>query len=435
MTQNKYNRLSNGRGITTTIAAAAIIVMLIAGFAGGYYLAPPKTTTTTVPKLTGKLKIGVALPLTGDLATYGQNAQTALVFGKNEINKLLNASNAGYTIDLVFADTQTKPDVALTQTQDLVSKGCQVILGYYSSGELKNCMSYAQTNQIILVSPSSTAISLAINKPFVYRYCPADDKQGPAMARAMIDLGLSYIVPLWRGDTYGDGLVNATTARFVQLGGAYDPNGIRYDISATEYSSQIGVLAQKVQAAVNQYGANKVGVYAVTFEEITSIMTTATQYPILSQVKWFGCDGSALSEKVTTDSTVASFAMNVSFPSTYFAPPNSELLTRVSNYLEAQLGHIADPYALGMYDSLWVTAKCIGMTQQYNGAAINKVFASVSNMTYGASGWTALNKFGDRTIGDYQFWQVYQLNATAYKWYNSGLYAAATDGVTWYPHP
>lgn len=418
------------------IAVAAIIAMLVAGLGIGYYaLAPLKTTTTTVAKLTGVLKIGAALPLTGDLATYGQNAQTALVLAKKQINALLNSTNAGYTLDIIVEDTQTKPDVALTVTQDLASKGCQAILGYYSSGELKNSMSYAQTNQIVLVSPSSTAISLAINKPFVYRFCPADDKQGPAMAKAIHDLNVTYLVPIWRGDTYGDGLEQSTTARFALLGGSYDSSGIRYDISASEYSSQVGVLAQKVQAAVNQYGASKVGVYAVTFEEITSIMTSATQYPVLSQVKWFGCDGSALSSKVTDDATTANFAITTMFPSTYFAPPNSSILTQVSNYVQSQVGHIPDPYAYGTYDSLWVVAKCIGLTQQYNGASINKVFAAVSNVTYGASGWTALNKFGDRVIGDYQFWQVYKINATAYSWYNSALYSAATDSVKWYPAP
>jgi branched-chain amino acid transport system substrate-binding protein len=145
------------------IAVVAIVATLVIGAVGGYYLAPAKTitntVTVTVPNLKGVIKIGAALPLTGDLGTYGQNGQWALTLAKSKINALLNASHAGYTIDLIFEDTQTKPDVALTVTQDLVSKGAKIILGYYSSGELSNSMSYAQTNQIIIVSPSSTALS------------------------------------------------------------------------------------------------------------------------------------------------------------------------------------------------------------------------------------------------------------------------------------
>ena len=439
MSQNKSSASQGRRGITTMIAVVAIVAALVIGAVGGYYLAPTKTITNTVtvtqPNLKGVIKIGAALPLTGDLGTYGQNGQWALTLAKSQINALLNASKAGYTIDLIFEDTQTKPDVALTVTQDLVSKGAQIILGYYSSGELSNSMSYAQTNQIIIVSPSSTALSLAIDKPYVYRFCPADDKQGPALARSLVDFNITHIIPIWRGDTYGDGLVLATETRFAQLGGSYDPDGIRYDISASEFSTQVGVLQQKVQAAVNQFGADKVAVYAVTFEEIVSIMTSASQYPILSQVKWFGCDGNALSAKVTSDSTAAQFSITPFFPSTYFAPPNSSIQTEVNNYIEEQLGHLPDPYAFGLYDAMWVAAKSIALTQNYNGADINKVFAAIANVTYGASGWTTLNTVGDRTIGDYQFWEVYEPSAGVFKWYLAGLYTAITDSITWYPRP
>ena len=112
----------------------------------------------------------------------------------------------------------------------------------------------------------------------------------------------------------------------------------------------------------------------------------------------------------------------------------------MSDYVQSRVGHIQDPSAYASYDALWVIAKCIGLTQQYNGEAINKVFAAVSNMTYGASGWLELNQYGDRTMGDYQFGQVYFSptttgHSTAYGWYNSGLYKAETDSVVWYPHP
>ena len=430
------------KGIATPIAVVAIIVVLVIGIVGGYFLAPSKSSSSS-GKLSGVLNIGVAIPLTGTLGTYGENAKSALDLAASQINALLSSSNAGYSIKLIYEDTQTLPNVALTATQDLASKGCQVILGYYSSGELSNCLNYAQTNHIVLISPSSTAISLAYApRPYIYRFVPADDKQGPAMANGMWNDGIKYIVPLWQDTTYGDGLANATEQKMVQLGGGFDPNGIKYDATATDFSTQVSLLAAEVQKAVTQYGASKVAVYAVTYEEVQSIMDDAVQYPILSQVKWYGCDGSALSAKLTDDPVAAAFAVNVTFPATYFAPPNSDILTAVSDYVHAQTGHIPDPYAYGSYDSLWVVAKCIGLTQQYNGVAINDVLPAVANVTYGASGWTALNQYGDRTIGDYQFWEVEQVtsaaaghttNSTTFDWRLAGLYSAATDSVTWYP--
>jgi len=441
MSKKKLNIVKHVKGLSTPIAVVAIIVVLIIGIVGGYFLAPKSSSSSG--KLSGVLNIGVAIPLTGNLGTYGQNAQSALNLAASQINALLTQTNAGYSLKLIYEDTQTLPNIALTDTQDLASKGCQVILGYYSSGELSNCLTYAQTNHIVLISPSSTAISLAYApRPYVYRFVPADDKQGPAMAEGMWNLGIKYIVPLYQDTTYGDGLVNATEQKMVALGGGYDTNIIKYDASATDFSTQVSVLATEVQKAVTQYGASQVGVYAVTYEEIQSIMDDAVQYPILSQVRWFGCDGSALSAKLSGDPVAAAFAVNVTFPATYFAPPSSDILNEVSDYVHSQTGHIPDPYAYGSYDSLWVVAKCIGLTQQYSGVAINDVLPAIANVTYGASGWTALNQYGDRTIGDYQYWEVEQVsaaaaghttNSTTYDWRLAGLYSAASNTVTWYP--
>jgi len=417
------------KGISTPIFAVGLIVALVIGIAGGYLLAPSKSGGG---KLSGVINIGAALPLTGELGTYGQNGEQSLNLAVSQINSLLSSSGAGYSYNLIVEDTQTTPNVALTATQDLASKGCQVILGYYSSGELSNCLTYAQTNHIVLISPSSTAVSLSIVKPYIYRFVPADDKQGPAMASGMWNLGIRYIVPIWTGNTYGDGLVNATESTIVACGGGYDSNGIRYDPAATDFSTQVSVLASEVQKAVNQYGAAKVGVYAVTYEEIQSIMDDAVQYPVLAEVRWFGCDGSALSSKLSGDATAAAFAVKVLFPATYFAPQNSTTQTEVFNYVQSKTGHVPDPYSFGLYDAMWVVAKSIGITQQYSGTAINSVLPSVANMTYGASGWTSLNQYGDRTTADYQFWEVTQTGTNTYSWKLAGYYSAAADTVTWY---
>jgi branched-chain amino acid transport system substrate-binding protein len=426
-------------GVATAIVVVAIVIALVVGIAGGYLIAPRSTSTTTnstTPTLKGIVNIGVAIPLSGGLGTYGDNAQAALQLAESQINTMLASSHAGWSINLTIMDTQTDPKIALEDTQTLASEGCQVIIGYYSSGELSNCMSYAQQNGIVLISPSSTAISLSIDKPYIYRFVPADDKQGPAMATGMWAQNITYIVPIYMLNTYGEGLAASTENSFVALGGQYDHTNISYDpLTTTEFSTQAALLNTEVTKAISQYGASHVAVYAVTYEEVAGIMDAASQYPALSQVKWYGCDGSALSSKVTADPVAAKFAIETEFPATYFAPTNSSIQTAVMQYVQAKTGNVPDPYAYGSYDALWVVADCIGLTQQYNGAAINSVLPTVANMTFGASGWCSLNSFGDRTTGDYQFWQVYQSNATAYSWYLAGYYSAATKTVTWYPAP
>jgi branched-chain amino acid transport system substrate-binding protein len=425
--------LKKNLGIATTVAIVAIVIVLIAGIAGGYLMAPK--ASSTAPKLSGVVNIGVAIPLSGGLGTYGDNAQAALQLAESQINQMLAASNSSWSINLTIMDTKTDPGIALSDTQTLASEGCQAIIGYYSSGELSNCMSYAQENGIVLISPSSTAISLSIDKPFIYRFVPADDKQGPAMATGIWSQGIKYIVPMYMVNTYGVGLAESTENAFVALGGQVDPTNISYDPTATEFSTQAALLNTEVTKAISTYGADHVAVYAVTYEEIAGIMDAASQYPALSQVKWYGCDGSALSSKLTADPVAAAFAIKTEFPATYFAPTNSSIQTEVMQYVQGKTGNVPDPYAYGSYDALWDVAECIGLAGQYSGTAINAILPTVANYTFGASGWCSLNPFHDRTVGDYQFWQVYQVNSTSYSWYLAGYYSAATQAVTWYPAP
>lgn len=421
------------RKLSIIITVVAIIAALLVGSVAGYFLAPTATSSNS-SKLSGEIKIGAALELTGDLATYGQKAKAALQLAETQINEALNDANAGYTIKVIFEDTQTKPDVALTVTQDLASQGAQVILGYYPTGELTNVLNYAQSNHIVLISPASTGTNLAINKPYIFRFVPSDDNQGPAAAQALRSLGIDYIVPIYENNAYGSGLVNATTNRFVQLGGHYDTNGISYDPDATkEYSTQASLLNTEVQNAISTYGASHVAVYAIGYEELASIITSSNQYPALSQVLWFGGDGNTLSSAITSDTTVATFATEVHLQGTVYLPSASSLQTEVGNYVQAQTGYQPDNYVYNIYDSLWAVAKTIGFTQQYSGAAINSALPTIANYTYGASGWNGLNSNGDRLADQYQIWQVYKSNDNTYAWKQSGLYILADDKVTWSP--
>ncbi|MDI9644842.1 MAG: ABC transporter substrate-binding protein [Candidatus Verstraetearchaeota archaeon] len=422
------------QGISTTLAVVAMVAMLVIGIIGGYFVAPRMEGASG--GLRGEILIGAPLPLSGVLGTYGENARVALELAQSEINSLLNATNAGYSIKILFEDTETKADVALQKVQTLAAKGCKVMLGLYSSAEVRNCKTYADTNKILLISPSSTAPDLAIPNDYIFRFCPSDDKQGPAMAMGMYSKGIRYIICMWRGDTYGDGLVNATKTRFQQLGGSYsNSQDIRYNQDAKEFSTEVATLANYVQTAVSTYGADQVAVYAVTFEEITAIMSTASQYPILSQVKWFGCDGSALSQQLTDDPVAAAFAVQVNFDSTYFAPAESDNLIKVRNYIQQRLGRTADPYAYGIYDELYVVVKAMSLAGKYDAEAIQKLILPVAEVTFGASGLCTLNAAGDRNIADYEFWAPYQVNATTYSWYKSGVYTATSDSVTWLSPP
>ncbi|RLF15862.1 MAG: hypothetical protein DRJ97_02830 [Thermoprotei archaeon] len=413
-------------------AIALFIIGLLIGVGIGYVAVPPKTVVEykEVPLLSGTIKVGAVLCLTGDLATYGENEKVALEIAQQEINQMFEACGAPVKIEVLFEDSETKPDIALEKLQTLAAQGVKVVIGMMSSAEVRNVKSYADANKIVIISPSSTAPDLAIPDDYVFRFCPDDTKQGPAMARVIWDSGIRYVIPVWRGDAWGDGLVEAAMSRFKELGGEVD-EGIRYDPTAKEFSAEVSTLASKVQDAVNKYGADKVGVYYVAFEEAAMFFDQADQYPILKQVRWFGSDGTALSSAILEDPVAAAFAKETKFVNTYFAPAESEKLIRLRNAIQEKLNRIPDPYAYNAYDALWVVAKCIMIAGKYDADAIKAILPTVAESSFGASGWIKLNEAGDREIGDYNLWAIIEVDGQL-QWEKVGFYSAATDSVTWY---
>ncbi len=63
---------------------------------------------------------------------------------------------------------------------------------------------------------------MAIPNDSVYRLVPDDSNQGTALSKLIQHEGIEVLVPVWRGDTWGDGLSDATTSSFVDEADSID---------------------------------------------------------------------------------------------------------------------------------------------------------------------------------------------------------------------
>ncbi|MEM1546938.1 MAG: ABC transporter substrate-binding protein [Candidatus Methanomethylicia archaeon] len=436
----------------TDIIAIGIIALII-GVAVGYFAAPPKvgivtttipgttvtsvitsTYTTTVekpiPPLTGEIPIGVLTQLSGELGAWGDNYRVALELAASEVNDFLSKAGMPFRIKLLVEDTASKPDVALEKLKTLAAKGVKIVVGSASSGEARNIMGYAEANKILILSGMSTAPELAIPRDNLFRLCPDDNKQGKAISRVIYDSGVRYIIPVWRGDAWGDGLVKAARERFEELGGKF-LEGIRYAPEAKEFSAEVSVLSSKVTDAIGKYGRDKVGIYYAAFEEAITFFTQAAGYPVLSEVKWFGTDGTVLGDKFITETIVAEFCVKTGgFVNPVFAPTRSSITVKVENTVKEKLGRTPDAYTYSVYDTLWLAVKCILAAGKYDADAIKNILPTVAKTTFGASGWLELNEAGDRETADYELWYIVKENGE-YAWKLAGIYTAASDSVTW----
>jgi branched-chain amino acid transport system substrate-binding protein len=272
--------------LTTKTVAVIAVLLLVGGFAAGWFLRTPAPEVAPQPEVV----LGALLPLTGALSSSGESTQAALELAVEDINEYHSSIGSKTSVRLIVEDTETDPAVALEKLQNLAGKGVKIVIGPDSSTEVEAVKAYADKNGILLVSQSSTAPSLAIPGDNVFRFCPDDTHQAEAVAMLMWADGVRVVIPLWRGDVWGDDLSKATKDSFEELGGTVI-DGIRYSPTTEDFSAELGYLNSKVSQAIAQYGdVDSVGVYLLAFGEVVPIFIQAQNYTSIAKVKWYGSD-------------------------------------------------------------------------------------------------------------------------------------------------
>lgn len=370
---------------------------------------------------TREIVLGGAFSLTGNWSTLGLASQAAMEIGVADVNTYLAGHNLHFTADI--QDTKLDPQIALAKLTEFKTKGVQVVIGPQSSAEVAVLKSFVDANNIILVSQSSTAGSLAIANDNIFRFTPSDTLEGVAISAYMVSDGIQAIVPMWRADAGNLGLRNATQADFKKRNGTVSA-GVEYATTVTSFAAPVASLETQVSAAIAQFGASKVGVYLAAFDEAADIFAAASQNATLSSVKWYGSDGVALSTALLGNATAADFANRVSYPNPIFGLDESarEKWVSVAAQIKTKSGVEPDAFALAVYDAVWVAAEAYLATPEGADVSVFKQkFVTAANSYFGATSWTALDAAGDRKYADFDFFAIRKVGAAS-QWVRVGQY-------------
>jgi branched-chain amino acid transport system substrate-binding protein len=382
--------------------------------------------------------LGALLPISGASASLGESEEAALKIALNDINKYFSEKHSNTRFGLVIEDTKSDPQISLATLSALGDKGIKIVIGPSTSANVNVSRDYANSKGILLVSPSSTAPSLSLPGDNVFRFVPNDIHQAQAVSSLMWKDGIRVIVPFWRTDIFGNELVGATKNSFEKLGGKF-VDGVGYtphtgDLSASLnrinfiiWDQELRNLETKVKKAISTYGIDRVGVYLVAYDEVAPIFIQAQGHEILSEVKWFGSDGSALNNKVIKNTDAAIFAEKTGFANPIFGVENDSdvRFKRVENLIEKDIERIPRSYASTAYDALWVAALSENQTNQTsNIEQLRSTFTKIANSYHGITGNTSLDQNGDRRYGDYDYWAVIKdkHNPGSYEWGTTGKF-------------
>lgn len=376
-------------------------------------------------------KIGVLAPLSGSASSTGQDIKAAIDIIKNSINA--ESSDEDIAVEYYLYDTQSDPDEALAQLERLEEEGVQIVVGPYSSASCEKALQYANENDILMISPSSVAISLQIENDNLYRFAPCDVFQAEAISAMFERDGIETVLGLVRDDVWGNDLIEAVKTEY----GATALSFVYY-----LYSTDESGISEKLQSVDNAVGdrlayldADKIAVYLLSFGEGADILAQAGSYANLSQVEWYGSSAFADNQGVAENAAAGEFAAEKTLPCPIYGL-DEQYEYECEPYktqLKNELGREPSVYAFTAYDAFEAAFLALKKADDGSGeidfAKLRNEFINVTDTQTGITGPLKLDSYGDRLNGIYDFWGVFEREG-AYVWEIVARYDTMTGTLT-----
>ncbi len=220
----------------------------------------------------GAIKVGLVVPLTGDVKTFGESARNGAMLAFDELNAAGGIN--GRKVQVVATDDKNDPTEAANAGAKLIDMDQVVaVVGSVSSKCSSPLSDKCQASRIPMISPTSTNPKVTVDeqgrrKDYVFRACFIDPFQGTVGARFALDslkaktAAVMYDV----GNDYSKGLADFFKAAFEQGGGrvvafeSYAKDDVDYSALLTkvkqsnpdvlfipDYYNKVGLIARQAR--------------------------------------------------------------------------------------------------------------------------------------------------------------------------------------------
>jgi branched-chain amino acid transport system substrate-binding protein len=190
------------------------------------------------------IRIGVAGPLTGPTAWFGEQYLRATELAVENLNAA--GGVLGQQVEIVMGDDFCDPDQAVAVARKLASDGIVFVVGHFCSHSSIAASKIYEEAGILQIAPGSASARLTEEGgPNVFRVCGRDDRQGSKVG--------DYLAEHWAdkqiaivddGTTWGAGVADGVRRRLRELGVRVAMDDT-FAPGAPEYSE----LVAKMQAA------------------------------------------------------------------------------------------------------------------------------------------------------------------------------------------
>lgn len=149
------------------------------------------TVEENVQHTSDSYALGVVLPLTGDVASYGEPELKAIQLAVDEINEAGGID--GVPLEIIAEDAKCSGREAVTATQKLIDvNNVEVIIGGGCSSETLAMAPIINEHKVLTFSSSSTNPQLTTKGgKYFFRNAPSDVETGKELARLAHEMGFT----------------------------------------------------------------------------------------------------------------------------------------------------------------------------------------------------------------------------------------------------
>lgn len=321
----------------------------------------------TLAHAQSEITIGAVFPMTGPIATYGQESVNGINLALKKINqKGIN----GKKIKLVLEDNKGEPvDTANAVRKLIFVDKAMTVLGAVASSNTLAGAPIAQEAKVPLITPASTAAAVTKVGDFVGRTCFTDDFQGLVMAkfaREHLNKKKAAIIVDTSSD-YSKGLAKVFRQEFKKMGGQLIDEEFSYQQKDTDFRT----LLRKVKRS----GPDVIFLPGY-YTEVGLILSQAKQMGMT--LPFLGTDGW---DSPDLQKLAGQEGIKGNYMSSHFSPDDTD--SKVQNFVkEYQAAYGTKPGAMAAlgHDGLMVVADAIARTKKLTPANLRDALMATKNL-------------------------------------------------------
>jgi branched-chain amino acid transport system substrate-binding protein len=318
-----------------------------------------------------EIKIGTLYPVSGDLAKLGDQCLSGVKLAVEEINAAGGIkSMGGAKLTLVEADSQGKPDVAISEVERLCQQDqVSAILGTYQSSVALPATQAAERQQTTMLITTAVADDVTDKGyKYIFRICPKASwyaKDQINFCLAMPELGGPTIktVALLHEDTDFGQSTSKGQIQYAEEAGLEVVANIAYPASSADLTTQVS----KIKAA------NPDIVLTTTYLNDSILIAQARETLGMSQIFFDAAGGTVDPQFIKTLGDAAENWLT----EIEFAPDSSTTSEELNAAYKAEYGVDMTGNGMDGYQGVYVVAKALEDAGSADRAKLRDAMASV----------------------------------------------------------